>query len=228
LGAFIRFGFAIGLLGVCGVLVVASTGSRGLPDRTWSLFQTHAFVPVSSENSPLDAPAPTSLTRALDLESPRPAIGAALKGALEEQGGSGAGGAFPLLVPFGFGDTEQSIAASRLRLRLMEGGYYTVFQSQTMEITILGTRRVWQPGEGALGEVQSDYVMPFEDPGPIPAGGAIAFGHFGADYSVTFDCVDTSPGQNRNCISAEDARDLVASLVAGTPTHLRLPPFVSS
>lgn len=228
MGRFIRFGFAITLLGVCGALVVAGTGSRWLPDPTLSLFHTRSFVPVSAENQPLEPPAPTAVTRLLDPDPPRPAIGAALEGLLERQDGSSAEEAFPLLVPYGFGETQQSIAASRLRLRLMRGGYYTVFQSQTMEITILGTRHVWRTGETAPDEVQPNYITPFEDPGPIPAGGAIAFGHFGADYSVTFDCVDTSPGQNRNCISAEDARDFVTNLVAGTPTHLLIPPFVSS
>lgn len=196
----------------------------GNPLLSWgtSLFKTQSFVPVSAENSPLLPEPLTASTRPLDTEPPRPAPGAALEALIENQGGS----TFPVLVPHGFADTPQSIAASRLRLRLLGNGYYAVFQSETMEVTIVATSMVW--AESSQDGTQGNYVMPFEDPGPIPAGGAITFGHFGADYSVSFDCVDTTPGQRRNCITKDAALDFVASLIAGAPTALRLPALVSS
>lgn len=221
-------------LAISGVVLAAIAGTvllsygppnpLGNPLLSWgtSLFKTQSFVPVSAENSPLLPDPLAASTRTLDTETPRPAPGAALEALMEDQGGS----AFPVLVPYGFADTPQSIAASRLRLRLLDNGYYAVFQSETMEVTIVATSTVWT--QSIQDNLQGNYVMPFEDPGPIPAGGAITFGHFGADYSVSFDCIDTSPGQRRNCISEDAALDFVASLVAGTPTALRLPALVSS
>lgn len=218
------------------VLAVAITGTAllsygapnplGNPLFSWThgLFKTQTFVPVSAEHRP-SLPIPlTASTRTLDTETLRPATGAALETLIENQGGS----TFPILVPMGFADTLQNIATSRLRLRLLEDGYYAVFQSETMEITIVATRKTWSDGEDPIDNFQGSYVMPFEDPGPIPAGGAITFGHFGADYSVSFDCVDTGPGQRRNCITEDAALDFVANLIAGTPTALRLPALVSS
>lgn len=223
-------GVAIAVALGLALLSYGAPNPLGNPLFSWAhgLFRTQSFVPVSAENQPLSPSPLTTSLRALDTETPRSATGAALETLIENQGGSD----FPVLVPYGFADTLQSVAASRLRLRLLDNGYYTVFQSQTMEVTIVATRTVWSEGETPQDGVQNtsrgNYVMPFEDPGPIPAGGAITFGHFGADYSVSFDCVDTSPGQRRNCITENAALDFVANLVAGTPTALRLPALVSS
>lgn len=226
----------LGVLTISGaaVLAIASGAllSHGEPSplgsslTSWrpSFFTPRSFVPVAAENSPSLPNSPTASKRALDRETLRPAAGAALEILIESQGGS----SFPILVPSGFADTPESIAASRLRLRLLDDGYYAVFQSETMEITIIGTQIVWADGDVLAEGVRNSYVMAFEDPGPIPAGGAITFGHLGADYSVSFDCVDTTPGQRRNCTSEEAALDFVANLVAGTPTALRLPALVSS
>lgn len=188
----------------------------------WPAPQT--FVPVPAENSPLMPDLLLSSRRPLDAERGPPSPGAAAEALIETQGGS----AFPVLLPQGFGANPKTLAASRLRLRLLDDGYYSVFQTASMEITILGTRTAWYASDPLSPNVQQDYVKPFEDPGPIPAGGAIAFGHFGVDYSVTFDCIDTSPGLTQNCITKEAAEAFVASLTAGTPTDLQIPPALSS
>lgn len=166
----------------------------------------------------------TASQRALDSENPRPSPGAAAGVIIAAQGGS----LFPILLPHGFGVSDETVSLSRLRLRLLEDGYYTVFQTVTMEITIIGTQTTWHNEASLQVSDQADYVMPFEDPGSIPAGGAITFGHFGADYSVTFDCIDTSPGLAKNCITKEKAERFVASLTAGLPTGLQIPPALAS
>lgn len=220
--------FKVALLVAC--VAASSVLSLTLSDpRTFLAWpRAQNFVPVTAENRPLEPDSLTSSLRPLDAETGRPVPGAAARTLIEAQGGS----AFPVLLPQGFGASAETMAASRLRLRLLDDGYYTVFQSATMEITIIGTRTVWHAGAALPADIQADlqadYVMPFEDPGPIPAGGAITFGHFGADYSVTFDCVDTAPGRIQNCITKEAAEKFVADLTAGTPTDLQIPPALSS
>lgn len=188
----------------------------------WPAPQT--FVPVPAENRPLEPDLLLSSSRMPDADRTHPSPGAAAEAEIEAQGGSD----FPVLLPHGFGASAESLAATKLRLRMLDDGYYSVFQSATMEITILGTRTTWHKGEALSSGVQQDYVNGFEDPGNIPAGGAIAFGHFGADYSVTFDCIDTSPGLTQNCVSKEAAEAFVANLTAGDPTDLQIPPALSS
>lgn len=220
--------FKVALLVIC---VAAGSGLvLTLSDpRTFLAWpQAQNFILVTAENRALDPDPLTSSRRPLDAETDRPDPGAAAEALIAAQGGS----AFPVLLPQGFGASAETMAASRLRLRLLGDGYYTVFQSVTMEIIIIGTRTTWHAGTALPANIQADiaadYVMPFEDPGPIPAGGAITFGHFGADYSVTFDCVDTGADRTQNCITKEAAEKFVANLTAGTPTDLQIPPALSS
>ncbi len=186
--------------------------------------QAQNFVPVAAENRAPEPDPLTSSLRPLDAETDRPDPGAAARSLIAAQGGS----AFPVLLPQGFGASAETMAAARLRLRLLGDGYYTVFQSVTMEITIIGTRTAWHAGAALPADIQTNYVMPFEDPGPIPAGGAITFGHFGADYSVTFDCVDTGADRTQNCITKDAAEKFVADLTTGMPSDLQIPPALSS
>lgn len=216
--------FKVALLVAC---VAASSGlALTLSDpRTFLAWpQAQNFIPVTAENRAPEPDPLTSSLRPLDAEKGRPAPGAAAEALIAAQGGS----AFPVLLPQGFGASAETVAAARLRLRLLGDGYYTVFQSVTMEITIIGTRTVWHVGDPFSADIAADYVMPFEDPGPIPAGGAITFGHFGADYSVTFDCVDTGADRTQNCITKDAAETFVADLTAGTPSDLQIPPALSS
>ncbi len=210
----------VGVVAASAVLALAWTPHMTL--LAWPRAQN--FVPVAAENGPFEPLPPVSAQRPLDASADFPSPGPAAEALIQEQGGT----SFPVLLPLGFAATSEAIAATRLRLRLLDDGYYAVFQSVHMEITLVGTTTAWHTRAAELSDIQPDYVMPFEDPGPIPAGGAITFGHFGADYSVTFDCVNTDPGLRRNCITREAAESFVASLVAGTLTDLQIPPFVSS
>lgn len=209
-----------------GVVAVSSFMALSMRDSVTLLAWPRAqnFTPAAAENGPFSLEPPVSSRRALSSGSDYPSPGLAAEALIEERGGS----SFPVLLPFGFAASSEAIAATRLRLRLLDDGYYAVFQSVRMEITLVGTVTAWHASDGALAGIQTDYVMPFEDPGAIPAGGGITFGHFGADYSVTFDCVDTDPSLRKNCITKEAAEDFVANLVAGTPGNLLIPPFVSS
>lgn len=208
--------------------VIAASAVLALSSRNSAIFlawpRAQNFVPVAAENGPFLPTPPVSSRRLLDREAQVPSPGLMAETLIAEQGGS----AFPILLPLGFAATSEAVAATRLRLRLLDDGYYAVFQSVHMEITLVGTATAWHGGEAALFDIQENYVKRFEDPGPIPAGGAITFGHFGADYSVTFDCVNTNPGLKRNCITKEAAEAFVANLAAGTATALQIPPFVSS
>lgn len=216
--------------------VIAASAVLALSSRNSAIFlawpRAQNFVPVAAENGPFLPTPPVSSQRVLDREAEVPSPGLMAETLIAEQGGS----AFPILLPLGFAATSETLAATRLRLRLLDDGYYAVFQSVHMEITLVGTATAWHGSEDALfgnqadiqADIQENYVKRFEDPGPIPAGGAITFGHFGADYSVTFDCVNTNPGLKRNCITKEAAEAFVANLAAGTATALEIPPFVSS
>ena len=210
------------------VVLVAAGGALALlisdPRSFLAWPRAQSFVPITAENSDPEPGSLMSSRRPLEAEESRPTPGAGAAALIEQQGGS----VFPVLVPQGFGASAETLAASKLRLRLLADGYYLVFQSVTMEVTIIGTRTTWHAVSALPSDIQTDYVMPFEDPGPIPAGGAITFGHFGADYSVTFDCIDTGAGRTQNCITKETAESFVANLTAGTPTQLQMPPALSS
>lgn len=210
------------------VVLVAAGGALAhlLSDpRTFLAWpRAQGFVPKSAETPDPEPDSLISSSRPLEAESNRPSPGAGAEALIVAQGGS----VFPVLVPRGFGASAETLAASKLRLRLLADGYYMIFQSVTMEVTIIGTRTTWHAANALPLDIQTPYVMPFEDPGPIPAGGAITFGHFGADYSVVFDCIDTNPGRTQNCITRDAAESFVANLTAGAPTQLQIPPALSS
>lgn len=185
------------------------------------------FQRVAEADKPAEPVPWTTSLRALDQSRPWPELTEAMQEKIRTRT-NGVGFEFPVLVPSQFMTDATALGLSGLRYEQLDHGYYVIFQSRDMEIMIMGTSIVHHPEGAEPAGVAADYVTPFQDPGPRPAGGRITFGHFGADYSITFDCKVTEPGLRRNCVSADRAKALIAALVSGTPAPLQLPTYEGS
>lgn len=220
-GGTVAVGLA-GLVAACGAAPPGGSAETPAPEAAAVTDQaptppTGAEAGAGAAEAPVvDPQAVKAGERSINWLAARQAAGAgAPAGLVGVQAAQTLGAPVPVILPTGIAIAQ---AAGGPVFRVTPDGYFANYQTEAYNLTIVGTKTVYDAPAAAPAPAPADGTDPEFRYAETESGAELSFAAFGADYLMTFDCRAQSE-DSPPCVSEEQAIEIAKKLavVGGGP-----------